>query len=161
MASTDPAALVQELAKYVKAVQSDNSLFNKSKCEKYLTDIDSSLDSNPAHAQRKALEKHRIAISNMMSGGDLGGDQSDVPDQNYSEQIPIDHKNLVGLLDQDKLDHIKAKGWSIKLQCYPPDSTPPLFPLLQSRLKLSLWGLLRAHFLPNPSLPLNISMKWI
>ena len=127
MASTDPAALIQDLTKYVKAVQSDKSLFDKSKCEKYLTDIDGSLGSNPAHAQRKALEKHRIAISSMMSGGDFGGDQSDVPNQNISEKIPIDHKNLAGLLDQDQLDLIKAKGGSLTLRWNPPNSTPPPF----------------------------------
>ena len=162
MASTDPAALVQELAKYVKAVQSDKSLFDKSKCEKYLTDIDGSLGSNPAHAQRKALEKHRIAISSMMSGGDFGGDQSDVPNQNISEQIPIDHENLEGLLDQDQLDLIKAKGGSLMLQWIPPNSTPPLFALLQSRLRLSPWGLFRAHILLKANLVLLIHfwMKW-
>ena len=116
MASTDPASFLQELTKYTKSLQSDNSLYDKSKCEKFLSDIDEVLASDPAHAQKKSLEHHRATIVDLLSSGNIGGGQSDVPNPEISEQIPIDHESLEGLLDQDKLDRIKAKGGSMILQ---------------------------------------------
>ena len=125
MALTDIPTFLQNIKKYTKSVQLDNALYEKSKCENFLSDIDGTLTQDPAHAQRKALEHHRSLIVDVMKKCESGVGQSDVTKIHVSEEIPIDHESLEGLLDQDKLDHIKAKGGSMVLQWIPPNSSPP------------------------------------
>ena len=67
MASIDPASFLQELTKYTKSVQSDSSLYDKSKCEKFLSDIDDVLTSDPAHAQKRSFEHHRATLVGFLS----------------------------------------------------------------------------------------------
>ena len=125
MASIDPASFLQELTKYTKSVQSDSSLYDKSKCEKFLSDIDEVLASDPAHAQKRSFEHHRATLVGFLSSRNIGGGQSDVPNLEISKQIPVDHESLEGLLDQEKLDRIKTKGGSMILQWIPPNNLPP------------------------------------